>query len=953
MRLWKKRIQDEHKSTKPYIQAYFSEHSSPPHQVLRFPNVSPARVQTIIEIKGPKYIMEKFPRLVTHPPCNQPKILRRLPSFQQLKTNVLTALKDPILYTATVLTRGFSYTSFTEAMILLGLGDVCPSASTFYRTLPIIQEAVAVVTERALSEARSLITSPRCIGFDAGWAHCRNSRQCFGGFIDIETGMIIDFFMGWLLVGNSTDKIAARLASDDHHMEAYKGYPQTMEPRIFRKIFPHWANSDSIIGLVQDNEHDHHGMMKKLWAKYQGSRRRYVDVNHNVKHFIAYTKKVLGKQNRFAFELEKWIKFLLHNKELTEERKIELWDNTVNHFKGDHTLCVHGERESRDWNITASEEALLSRISKEGAKFITLSNPHYSTQFNESLNAIRCAIADKRTSWKTSWQTRSLIAVCKWNMKERAFIEIMKELRVEVPRELELHLCQLHAAGEARRTKQKEPSERNKRQERRRFIAKALRKKLPEDDPTICSSSQEAVNRSECSQVDTQFDTDDDETFVDEESQFMEENLTDSDSGDECESIYKEEANYVPDEITAEDLEMFFTDRDEANAHVPSNRELGYTGITNRNNSCYFNATMQLMAFCVRENIADEHPVRIYMEETIGLPSRETGCPLPEVSIPSSGANSAHNSQPEEETLKCISFHEKLRSAFAILIKGEDSIVDLDDLHKDVVKRIADPTGELEYGGQNDPYDIIPFLISEFQGAFGVDEFSIILQRVVTTKHPEPCVSVTKPLGYPCIRLNLGSAATDVQSLCDENLSITYEQYKCEEHAIIAEASAEEVLVDIPSNIMLVLERNVLVDEDDVTCTRKINKRIDTPMTLYISKETDETLSFRLVGVICHYGVDECGHFVTYVMEKDRVIKLNDRQASVATLDEIAQIDTHSYVLAYKCIGDMTPENDEINDKLLRDAYRAYRYSSGPNPTVAQTYKRVFDMASGQIASVM
>ena len=87
-----------------------------------------------------------------------------------------------------------------------------------------------------------------------------------------------------------------------------------------------------------------------------------------------------------------------------------------------------------------------------------------------------------------------------------------------------------------------------------------------------------------------------------------------------------------------------------------------------------------------------------------------------------------------------------------------------------------------------------------------------------------------------------------------------------------------------------------------------------TNKSVCLSDLHDDVLDFRLRALVCHYGEDAHGHFITYVFEDNRIIKISDSVVSVATRNDIRGIDTHSYILAYERCDESDAEPGMIND---------------------------------------
>jgi hypothetical protein len=199
---------------------------------------------------------------------------------------------------------------------MLGLACICPDKFTYYRKIDELQPVVSQLVEESMNAALQSITEATVLGFDGGWNHTRNARQGHAVFIDLRTRKVVALGMGWLLVGNETDKMALKCAENCKQLHVYKGFPQSIESHIFRQLYPRFHDHPHIIGFAQDNEHDHAGVMKKMASK----KKRFVDVNHNAKHFKNYLSRTL-RENLTGLQgkLFRWMTKLLHTTSIMEK----------------------------------------------------------------------------------------------------------------------------------------------------------------------------------------------------------------------------------------------------------------------------------------------------------------------------------------------------------------------------------------------------------------------------------------------------------------------------------------------------------------------------------------------------------------------------------------------------------------------------------------------------------
>jgi hypothetical protein len=155
--------------------------------------------------------------------------------------------------------------------------------------------------------------------------------------------------------------------------------------------------------------------------------------------------------------------------------------------------------------------------------------------------------------------------------------------------------------------------------------------------------------------------------------------------------------NYVDDSITEEELALFLVE-DDAPVFSNSQIALGYTGISNQHNTCYFNALMQLLAKAYRQITKTG---RVHLEYSISE-EKSSACTL----------HGADNWGP------------KLLRALEILVNGSSAIVIIDDLVKEMSHYIHHP--DFVYGRQCDPVFLCPYLTEFFDYHFPAGQCLLI-----------------------------------------------------------------------------------------------------------------------------------------------------------------------------------------------------------------------------------
>jgi hypothetical protein len=91
-----------------------------------------------------------------------------------------------------------------------------------------------------------------------------------------------------------------------------------------------------------------------------------------------------------------------------------MWENTLNHHRGDHSKCHHPAHQGYQWKNRDMPEAQASlrRYLAEGSKIIQNDDPlSGSTQDNESFHAVKGKYTDKRLNFTTSTEARFVLGM--------------------------------------------------------------------------------------------------------------------------------------------------------------------------------------------------------------------------------------------------------------------------------------------------------------------------------------------------------------------------------------------------------------------------------------------------------------------------------------------------------------------------------------------------------------
>ena len=75
------------------------------------------------------------------------------------------------------------------------IGVKVPVLSKCYATQKQIKEKIHQMARNCVDHYATQITTPRSLGFDGSWSHCRKAPQCFGCFMDLLSKKIVDYYV--------------------------------------------------------------------------------------------------------------------------------------------------------------------------------------------------------------------------------------------------------------------------------------------------------------------------------------------------------------------------------------------------------------------------------------------------------------------------------------------------------------------------------------------------------------------------------------------------------------------------------------------------------------------------------------------------------------------------------------------------------------------------------------
>ena len=673
-----------------------------------------------------------------------------------------------------------------------------------------------------------------------------------------------------------------------------------MEPRIFKHMYPHFHDSDLVIGFAQDNEHDHGGAMKEM----KSTKKVFVDVNHNFRHVKSFLVGSLTENLKNLLpRLLKWMNFLLRATEYPEEAKSDMWMNCIEHLFGNHEHCIHNQETEYPPVITPEEAEQLRPIMEEARKYINLSHPLVNTQLNESINSLRAKLAPKCYSWKKSWVLRTMLTIIAWNEGTAGFLQLCDELGIEVDQKIMKYMEELEEDAIKLRDKSMTEEARRKRTEQRAATNKALRKPAKAPNTPVTSSLRVTDNRSASA---PRNQNPRERCSSDETPEEMDFGTTTSTDESSDVPIAKEAGNYVDDSVVDA---LFATIMASDTGFHNEQLALGYTGIMNISQTCYFNSSMQIIAAAYRSRVESKLLSIDQFRHEYGIDERTD------------------------------EWGNQLMETLRILIERSSSVISINDLVSMIADTIANR--DFGFGEQCDPVFLLQYLTEDFDKQmhpefpdpmFAPFDFHFEMRTYVD----ESEVLVTEPLEpidvlklrrvnteNPCYLLQLcvDDEESDVQTLIERDMNCTMETTWGNT------VYHRRYVTNKSHHILLGINRTCWSNDGEagINITPiEINREI-----LIRGGDFDDedmpggVLLYKFRGAMCHIGSVSFGHFITYVQEDDRIIKLDDVAVSVANEEDLDNIRRAGVILLYEYESSVSREElssdiDIVNELMIK-----------------------------------
>lgn len=318
-------------------------------------------------------------------------------------------------FVLSIICCGFTFSKMVQYKKMMNEIIPIEKPSKFYYIQKLISPIILSAARKNIIKNQKQMSENTVISFDGSWDHRRDGKFCIVEAFDTKNKKIIDFE----IVAKKTMK---------NSEGTFEGASNQMEIECVKKIVKRLKGNSKIIGYVHDQDSKLSKFMEENW-----NIKEYIDPNHANKSFNnkfdSYkqgNKKDVkkGVLNGVQKSLTKYRNILIKSN-FSEEEKISLWFNAIEHYKGNHKFCIHEpynnkEEEYKDlpkWARNINNEKLnaLRIFLNDTVKYINKVNLTYNTQLNEAFHSLKSEIAPKTISWVKSYHARMAVAVLRFN----------------------------------------------------------------------------------------------------------------------------------------------------------------------------------------------------------------------------------------------------------------------------------------------------------------------------------------------------------------------------------------------------------------------------------------------------------------------------------------------------------------------------------------------------------
>lgn len=275
--------------------------------------------------------------------------------------------------------------------------EIQSKKAVYLQMVRVCQEIMNMANE-SMEAARRELPAQSVISFDGSWEHRRHSNRCIFTVICSQTGKVIDS----IVISNKAPRKSL----------TYCESPTLMEAQGLRIAIMHLSNLPNIVGYVHDND----AKSRKIINESGWQIKEYLDPGHCLKSFDRKLQKFQKKNgnilNGIEESLKRWMNVLIKYDATVDEKK-RLWQNSINHYCGDHRGCLWAHPNARIWDNAGNPQAraLLQKFLSDTEFILEYCDSEFSTQSNESFHKLKLKYATKDVKWGFTWPARMMCAV--------------------------------------------------------------------------------------------------------------------------------------------------------------------------------------------------------------------------------------------------------------------------------------------------------------------------------------------------------------------------------------------------------------------------------------------------------------------------------------------------------------------------------------------------------------
>lgn len=342
-----------------------------------------------------------------------------------------------------VLNSYFNGTGYSKERFTALSSNMKPAAkSSYYRNQKAVNEAIHEIVKNDVDTYAQKIENGDCLVGDGCWNHPRNGTAHTTTIIDLNQNKVV----GYSEVEKSKGSHCGNFNGASNMMESY-GVKTTLEEltpylkgKTITYVHDHDNKTSRIIGGM--NELDFHESYDPVHATKELRRKinsYFNDCAEKRYSFKINAQKKDQKSQRVTKTAEKahydnvinkliaWFQYLIYKIDDIDLRA-KMWNNSCNHFIGDHKNCIHPsdfsshgrgrpkKQKEQYWQWTdaindSSYYEELSVFLEETTPLIIKVSSNASTQAVESLNSSIARTRPKNYNFSKSNQARAEVAI--------------------------------------------------------------------------------------------------------------------------------------------------------------------------------------------------------------------------------------------------------------------------------------------------------------------------------------------------------------------------------------------------------------------------------------------------------------------------------------------------------------------------------------------------------------